>query len=62
MSFIEVVFATIVGGLLVVSTVGWSLYVAWKWVWKDAFRSMEEAYEVYQSKLEQTFIVNKEEK
>ena len=62
MSFVEVVFATLVGGLLVVSTVGWSLYVAWKWVWKDAFRSMEEAYEIYQSKLEQTFIVNKEEK
>ena len=62
MSFIEMVFAIVVGGLLVVSTVGWSLYVAWKWVWKDVFESMEEAYEIYQSKLEQTFIVNKEEK
>lgn len=62
MSFLEGVFAFFVGGLLVVSTVGWSLYIAWKWVWRDAFRSMVEAYEIYQSKLEQTFIVNKEEK
>jgi len=59
MSFIELVFATTIGGLLVVSTIGWSLYVAWKWVWKDAFQSMVEAYEVYQSKLEQSFKENK---
>ena len=62
MSFIELVFAIVVGGLLVVSTTGYVAWILWKWVMKDVMRSMEEAYEIYQSKLEQTFIVNKEEK
>lgn len=60
--FWEVLFGVLVGGLLVVSTVGYCLFIAWKWVIKDVMRSMEEAYEIYQSKLEQTFIINKEEK
>mgnify|MGYP003526995223 FL=1 len=61
MSFIEMVFSIFVGGLLVVSVLGYCGVIFWKWVLRDTLKSMEEAYEVYQSKLEQTFI-NKEEK
>ena len=62
MSFIEMVFSFFIGGLLVVSTTGYVAWVLWRWCIKDVMRSMEEAYEIYQSKLEQTFIINKEEK
>lgn len=62
MSFIEMVFSIFVGGLLVVSVVGYCGVIFWKWVLRDILKSMEEAYEIYQSKLGQTFIINKEEK
>ena len=59
--FWDMLFAVVIGGLLVVSVVGYCGVIFWKWVLRDTLKSMEEAYEVYQSKLEQTFI-NKEEK
>ena len=60
--FWEVLFGVLVGGLLVVSVVGYCGVIFWKWALHDLMRGMEEAYEVYHSKLEQTFIINKEEK
>ena len=59
--FWDMLFAVVIGGLLVVSVLGYCGVIFWKWVLRDTLKSMEEAYEVYQSKLEQTFI-NKEEK
>ena len=59
--FWEVLYGTLIGGLLVVSVLGYCGVIFWKWCLRSVMQSMEEAYEIYQSKLEQTFIVNKEE-
>ncbi len=55
MNFFEVVFAVLVGGLLVVSTVGYCLYIGWKWVWKDVMKDLIEAYDVYLTRSYETF-------
>ena len=55
MSFIEMVFAVMVGGLLVVSTIGYCLYIGWKWVWKDVMKDLTKAYEVYLKRSYETF-------
>ena len=55
MSFIELIFAIAVGGLLVVSTVGWCLYIGGKWVWRDVMKDLEKAYEVYLKRSYKTF-------
>lgn len=55
MSFIELVFAVFVGGLLVASTVGYCLFIAWRWVIKDVMKSLEQAYDVYLKRSYETF-------
>jgi hypothetical protein len=59
MSFIELVFASVVGGLLVVSTMGYCAFIFYKYAIKELLKSFETAYEVYLSRLEQTFKENK---
>jgi len=59
MSFIEMVFAVMVGGLLVVSTVGYCLYIGWKWVWKDVMKDLTIAYDVYLKRSYETFEENR---
>jgi hypothetical protein len=59
MSFIELVFASVVGGLLVVSTMGYCAFIFYKYAVKELLKSLEESYAVYLSRLEQTFKENK---
>lgn len=59
MSFIELVFASVVGGLLVVSTMGYCAFIFYKYAVKELLNSFEEAYAVYLSHMEQTFKENK---
>lgn len=55
MNFVELVFSIFIGGLLVVSTVGWCLYIGWKWVWRDVMKDLEKAYDVYLKRSYDTF-------
>jgi hypothetical protein len=59
MDLIEVVVAGMVGGLLVVSTIGYCLYIGWKWVWKDVMKDLTTAYDVYLKRSYETFKENK---
>lgn len=59
MSFIELVFASVVGGLLVVSTMGYCAFIFYKYAIKELLKSFEEAYSVYLNRMEQTFEENK---
>lgn len=47
MTFWEVVFAIFVGGLLVASTIGYCLFIAWKWVLRDVMKSIENGFQAY---------------
>jgi hypothetical protein len=59
MSFIELVFGVFVGGLLVVSTMGYCAFIFYKYAIKELLKSFEESYSVYLSRMEQTFKENK---
>jgi hypothetical protein len=56
--FLEMLLAVMVGGLLVASTVGYCLYICYKWVMKDVMKSLEEAYAIYLKRSYDTFKVN----
>ncbi len=55
MSFIELVFASVVGGLLVVSTMGYCAFIFYKYAIKELLKSFEEGYSVYLSRMNETF-------
>jgi hypothetical protein len=59
MSVIEMIFSIVVGGLLVVSTMGYCAFIFYKYAVKELLKSFEEAYAVYLSRMEQTFKENK---
>ncbi len=59
MSFIEVLVVVLVGGLLVVSTMGYCAFIFYKYAIKELLKSFETAYAVYLSRMEQTFKENK---
>jgi hypothetical protein len=59
MSFIEVLVIVLVGGLLVVSTMGYCAFIFYKYAIKELLKSFETAYTVYLSRMEQTFKENK---
>jgi len=59
MSFIEVLVIVLVGGLLVVSTMGYCAFIFYKYAIKELLKSFEESYAVYLSRMEQTFKENK---
>lgn len=53
--FWEVVFGVFVGGGLLFSTLGWCLFIAWRWVFKDVMKDLEKAYDVYLKRSYETF-------
>jgi hypothetical protein len=59
MSFIEVLVIVLVGGLLVVSTMGYCAFIFYKYAIKELLKSFEEGYSVYLNRMEQTFKENK---
>ena len=53
--FWEIVFGVFVGGGLLFSTIGWCLFIGYKWVMKDVMKSLEQAYGVYLKRSYETF-------
>ena len=58
--FWELLFAVIIGGLLVVSVLGYCGVIFWKWAIRELVETMEEAYQIYYNKLDTTFTVKEE--
>ena len=53
--FWEMLFAVVVGGLFAISTAGYCLFIAWRWVFKDVMKDLTTAYEVYLKRSYETF-------
>ena len=58
--FWELLFAVTIGGLLVVSVLGYCGVIFWKWAIRELVEIMEEAYQIYYNKLDTTFAVKEE--
>lgn len=58
--FWELLFAVTIGGLLVVSVLGYCGVIFWKWAIRELVEIMEEAYQIYYNKLDTTFTVKEE--
>lgn len=58
--FWELLFAVTIGGLLVVSVLGYCGVIFWKWAIRELMEIMEEAYQIYYNKLDTTFTIKEE--
>lgn len=58
--FWELLFAVTIGGLLVVSVLGYCGVIFWKWAIRELVEIVEEAYQIYYNKLDTTFTVKEE--
>lgn len=58
--FWELLFAVTIGGLLVVSVLGYCGVIFWKWAIRELVEIMEEAYQIYYNKLDTTFTIKEE--
>ncbi len=58
--FWELLFAVTIGGLLVVSVLGYCGVIFWKWAIRELVEIVEEAYQIYYNKLDTTFTIKEE--